>query len=127
MLKKSLALGLFAAGLMVAPGAALADYQSQNNNQSTVQQGVAIDGSTNAQSSESLSIQEQIQQRRDRIGRGRSYNRPAYCGVSHNGQSQNSSQGTLQSGEALGGSVNAQSGNTVNDQKQTAAARRACR
>ena len=130
MLKKSLAFGLLAAGLMVAPGAALADSQSQNNNQQTVQKGTAVHGSTNAQSSESMSIQEQMQKRRDRIGKGGRYGRyprPSYCGSGYNRQSQNSSQGTAQIGEAIDGSVNAQSGTTINDQKQAAAAKRACR
>ncbi|MDY6900738.1 MAG: hypothetical protein SWZ49_22065 [Cyanobacteriota bacterium] len=133
MLKKSFAFGLLAAGLMVAPGAALADVQSQNSNQNTVQDGLAEYGSTNAQSSESLSVQEQIQKTRERVGRGRGvygrgrkYGRPSYCGTSYNGQSQNSSQGTLQRGGAYDGSVNGQSGSSVNDQKQTAAKRRAC-
>ena len=53
MLKKSFAFGLLAAGLMIAPGAALADVQSQNSNQNTVQDGLAEYDSTNAQSSES--------------------------------------------------------------------------
>ncbi|MEB3216467.1 MAG: hypothetical protein VKN72_09570 [Nostocales cyanobacterium 94392] len=127
MLKKSLAFGLLAAGLMVAPGAAFANSQSQNSNQHTVQNGTAINGSTNAQSSESLNIQEQIQNRRDSIGRGRPYGRPAYCAPSYSGQSQNSSQGTSQSGGAVNGSVNAQSSSSVNDQKQVANNTHACR
>ena len=133
MLKKSLAFGLLAAGLMVAPGAALADTQSQNSNQHTVQQGTAIDGSTNAQSSESLNVQEQIQKRREgvrrgsyRHGYGRRYSRPVKCARGYNGQSQNSSQGTVQSGAAVSGSLNAQSNSNVNDQKQAAANRRVC-
>ena len=132
MFKKSLAFGLLAAGLMVAPGAALADSQSQNNNQNTIQEGAAIGGSTNAQSSESLNIQEQIQKRRDRVGGrrggyGRRFPRPRFCGSSYNGQSQNSSQGTVQSGAAVDGSVNAQSNSNVNDQKQIANNSRVCR
>ncbi|MBF2017487.1 MAG: hypothetical protein IGS23_20220 [Rivularia sp. T60_A2020_040] len=127
MLKKSLAFGLLAAGLMVAPGAAFADSQSQNSNQNTVQNGTAINGSTNAQSSESLNIQEQIQKTRDSIGRGRHYGRPGYCAPSYSGQSQNSSQGTSQNGAAVDGSVNGQSSSSVNDQKQVANNTRACR
>ena len=131
MLKKSFAFGLLAAGLMIAPGAALADVQSQNSNQNTVQDGLAEYGSTNAQSSESLNVQEQIQKTRERVGRGRGgygrrYGRPSYCGSSYSGQSQNSSQGTLQRGGAYDNSVNGQSGSSVNDQRQTAAKRRAC-
>ncbi len=131
MFKKYAAFGLLAAGLMVAPGAALADSQSQNNNQNTIQEGTAIGGSTNAQSAESLNIQEQIQNRRDRVGGRRGgygrFSRPSFCGGSYNGQSQNSSQGTVQSGAAVDGSVNAQSNSNVNDQKQVANNSRACR
>ena len=60
MFKKSFGFGLLAAGLMIAPGAALADVQSQNSNQHTVQNGTAVNGSVNAQSSDSLNVQEQI-------------------------------------------------------------------
>ncbi|MEO1377815.1 MAG: hypothetical protein AAFW70_26765 [Cyanobacteria bacterium J06635_10] len=137
MFKKSLAFGLLAAGLMVAPGAAFADTQSQNSNQSTIQQGTAIDGSVNAQSSESLNVQEQIQKRREKVGGhrgggyrrgyGRRYSRPVKCPRGYNGQSQNSSQGTVQSGAAIGYSDNAQSNSSVNDQKQTSATSRVCR
>ncbi|MEO1763263.1 MAG: hypothetical protein AAFR83_15080 [Cyanobacteria bacterium J06629_18] len=131
MLKKSFAFGLLAAGLMFAPGAALADVQSQNSTQNTVQDGLAEYGSTNAQSSDSLSVQEQSQKIRKRVGRGRSgygrrYPRPSYCGTSYSGQSQNSSQGTLQKGDAFDNSVNGQSGSSVNDQRQTAARRHSC-
>ncbi|MBE9212194.1 hypothetical protein IQ247_05625 [Plectonema cf. radiosum LEGE 06105] len=127
MLKKYAAFGLLAAGLMIAPGAAFANSQSQNSNQNTVQNGTAINGSTNAQSSESLNIQEQIQKTRDSIGRGRPYGRPVYCAPSYSGQSQNSSQGTSQSGAAVDGSVNAQSSSSVNDQKQVANNTKTCR
>ncbi len=135
MFKKSFGFGLLAAGLMVAPGAALADVQTQNSNQHTVQQGTAIDGSVNAQSSESLSVQEQIQKTRKKVGgrrgghygRGRGYSRPSYCGGSSSAQAQNSSQGTVQSGVAVDYSDNAQSGSSVSDQRQTAATNRACR
>jgi opacity protein-like surface antigen len=131
MFKKSFAFGLLAA-VIVAPGAAFADSQSQNNNQNTIQEGTAIGGSTNAQSSESLNIQEQIQNRRDSIGRsrggyGRRFPRPSFCGGSYNGQSQNSSQGTVQSGAAVDYSDNAQSNSNVNDQKQVANNSRVCR
>ncbi|MBE9212195.1 hypothetical protein IQ247_05630 [Plectonema cf. radiosum LEGE 06105] len=127
MFNKSLAFGLLAAGLMIAPGAAFANSQSQNSNQNTVQNGTAINGSTNAQSSESLNIQEQIQKTRDSIGRVRRHGRPAYCAPSYSGQSQNSSQGTNQSGAAVDYSDNAQSSSSVNDQKQVANNTKACR
>ncbi|MBE9212196.1 hypothetical protein IQ247_05635 [Plectonema cf. radiosum LEGE 06105] len=127
MFNKSLAFGLLAAGLMIAPGAAFANSQSQNSNQNTVQNGTAINGSVNGQSSESLNIQEQIQNRRDSIGRGRPYGRPGYCAPSYSGQSQNSSQGTNQSGAAVDYSDNAQSSSSVNDQKQVSNNTKACR
>ncbi|MEB3216465.1 MAG: hypothetical protein VKN72_09560 [Nostocales cyanobacterium 94392] len=128
MFNKYAAFGLLAAGLMIAPGAAFANSQSQNSNQNTVQNGTAINGSTNAQSSESLNIQEQIQKTRDRVGRyGRPYGRPGYCAPSYSGQSQNSSQGTNQSGAAVDYSDNAQSSSSVNDQKQVANNTHACR
>ncbi|MEB3216466.1 MAG: hypothetical protein VKN72_09565 [Nostocales cyanobacterium 94392] len=127
MFNKYAAFGLLAAGLMIAPGAAFANSQSQNSNQNTVQNGTAINGSVNGQSSESLNIQEQIQNRRDSIGRGRPYGRPAYCAPSYSGQSQNSSQGTNQSGAAVDYSDNAQSSSSVNDQKQVANNTHACR
>ncbi|MGB3641200.1 MAG: hypothetical protein WBA39_27010, partial [Rivularia sp. (in: cyanobacteria)] len=126
--------GLLAAALMVAPGAAFANSQSQNSNQQTVQNGTAIDGSVNAQSSESLNVQEQIQKTKDKVGRrggrfghSRRPSRPSYCGGSYNGQSQNSSQGTAQNGVAVDYSDNAQSGSSVSDQRQTASNSRACR
>ncbi len=132
MFKKSLGFGLLAAALMVAPGAALANSQSQNSNQQTIQDGIAEHGSTNAQSSETLNVQEQIQKTRNKVGGrggrfGRRRGRPAFCGSRHSGQSQNSSQGTLQTGEAFDGSVNGQSNSSVSDQKQTASTSRACR
>ena len=132
MFKKSFGFGLLAAGLMFAPGAALADVQTQNSTQNTIQDGTAIDGSVNAQSSESLNVQEQIQKTRERVGRGGRYGRygrygrPGYCGGSYSGQAQNSSQGSVQSGVAVDYSDNAQSNSSVSDQKQTAAKKRAC-
>ncbi|MGB6296968.1 MAG: hypothetical protein WBF90_12400 [Rivularia sp. (in: cyanobacteria)] len=134
MFNKSFGFGLLAAGLMFAPGAAFANSQNQNSNQHTVQNGTAIDGSVNAQSSESLNVQEQIQKTREKVGRrggrfghGRRFGRPSYCAGSYNGQSQNSSQGTAQNGVAVNYSDNAQSGSSVNDQRQTATNSRACR
>ena len=135
MLKKSFAFGLLAAGLMIAPGAALADnVQSQNSNQQTVQDGLAEHGSTNAQSSETLNVQKQISEARKRVGGGHIKGRfghrrprPVFCGTKFNGQSQNSSQGTLQSGRAFDGSVNGQSNSGVSDQTQISATSHACR
>ena len=134
MLKKYAGFGLLAAALMVAPGAAFANSQSQNSNQQTVQDGISEHGSTNAQSSETLNVQEQTQKIRERVGNrsgsfgnGRRPIRPSYCGGSYNGQSQNSSQGSAQNGVAFDGSVNGQSNSSVSDQNQTAATSRACR
>ena len=135
MLNKSFGFGLLAAGLMIAPGAALADVQSQNSNQHTVQNGTAVNGSVNAQSSDSLNVQEQINKTREKVGRRggrfghgrRRPSRPSYCGGSYNAQAQNSSQGTVQNGVAVDYSDNAQSGSSVNDQKQTATNSRVCR
>ena len=73
MFKKYAGFGLLAASLMIAPGAALADVQTQNSTQNTIQDGTAINGSVNAQSSESLNVQEQIQKTRERVGRGGRY------------------------------------------------------
>ncbi len=133
MLKKSFGFGLLAAALLVAPGAALADTQSQNSNQQTVQDGIAEYDSTNAQSSETLNVQDQIQKTREKVGRrggrfgvSRRIPRPRNCGGSYSGQAQNSSQGTLQSGNAFDGSVNGQSNSSVSDQRQTASKNRAC-
>ncbi|MGD1909909.1 MAG: hypothetical protein ACFB2X_03305 [Rivularia sp. (in: cyanobacteria)] len=137
MFKKSLAFGLLAAGLMVEPGAALADSQSQDSGQSSFKQSNAIDGREDANSSESLNVREQIQKRREKVGGhrgggyrrgyGRRYSRTAKCARGYNGQSQNSSQGTVQSGAAIAYSDNAQSNSSVNDQKQTSATSRVCR
>jgi hypothetical protein len=57
---KNLAFGILAAALAVAPGAAFAG-QAQTNVQVTEQNGAATDGSTNAQSSTSTNVQQQIQ------------------------------------------------------------------
>ncbi|MBV6624931.1 MAG: hypothetical protein KI793_18720 [Rivularia sp. (in: Bacteria)] len=132
MLNKSFAFGLLAAGFMVAPGAAFADVQNQNSNQNTIQEGIAEHGSVNAQSSEILNVQEQIQKTRERVKRGvhgryGRYGRPSYCGSSFSGQSQDSAQGTFQSGEAFDSSVNGQSNSSVSDQKQSAVTSHACR
>ena len=124
---KSLAFGILAAGLIVAPGAALADVQVQESDQTTVQQGSAVYGSTNAQSNEALNIQKQVQNRRNSVRRGYgSYRRPSYCPGGVSAQAQKSSQGTAQVGDAYAGSVNAQSNSSVSDQKQAASNRSSC-
>ena len=121
MLKK-LTFGILAAAIAIAPGAAFAG-QSQSNVQVTEQNGVAQDGSTNAQTSTSTNVQQQIQ-RANQLGNryGGRYNRPSYCPGRSNGQAQGSVQRTSQSGAALGGSVNAQDSVTTSNQRQILAA-----
>ncbi|SRR5579883_1999436 len=120
MFNKSLALGLLAAGLMIAPTAAFAgSSQSQGNVQSTEQNGAATNGSTNAQESNSVNVQKQVSQIRSRA-------RVPYGG-SHTGsttQDQTSTQVTGQNGAADNGSTNAQTSNTVNRQNQVTGIRK---
>jgi hypothetical protein len=114
MLNKSLVFGLLAAGLMVAPTAAFAgSNQSQSNVQSTEQNGAATNGSTNAQESNSVNVQNQI-------SRIKNHTRGAYGGyhTGHANQDQSSVQSTVQNGAADNGSTNAQTSNTVNRQNQ---------
>jgi hypothetical protein len=116
MFNKSLVFGLFAASLMIAPTAAFAGVnQSQNNVQTTEQNGVATNGSTNAQESNSINVQHQISNIQSRThGYGYNYHRP----VGRANQSQNSAQSTSQNGAADNGSTNAQTSKTVNHQTQ---------
>ena len=119
---KNFAFGILAAALAIAPGAAFAG-QGQSNSQVTEQNGAAVNGSTNAQSSTSVNVQQQIQRAGQRAGRG-GYNR--YHGGSKNcvaPQSQRSGQVTRQSGAATDGSTNAQDSNTTSNQRQTLANR----
>jgi hypothetical protein len=121
MLKK-VTFGILAAALVIAPGAAFAG-QSQSNVQVTEQNGAAIDGSTNAQSSTSTNVQQQIQranQAGNRYNRGRYY-KPV-CRGGSSAQAQGSVQRTSQSGAAIGGSVNAQDSVTTSNQRQILAA-----
>ncbi|MBW4611341.1 MAG: hypothetical protein KME22_30160 [Hassallia sp. WJT32-NPBG1] len=121
MMLKNLAFGLLAATLAIAPGAAFAG-QSQSNVQVTEQNGVAENGSTNAQSSTSTNVQQQIQNAQKKAGR---YNPGRYspvCRGGSNAQAQGSVQRTSQSGAAIGGSVNAQDSTTTSNQRQTLAA-----
>ena len=111
---KNLTFGILAAALAIAPGAAFAG-QSQSNVQVTEQNGVAQDGSTNAQSSTSTNVQQQIQ----KAGRRGSYYTPSYRKGNHTPQSQSSRQGTSQSGAAIDGSVSAQDSTTRNNQSQS--------
>jgi hypothetical protein len=120
---KNFAFGLLAATLAIAPGAAAFAGQGQSNVQVTTQDGAAIDGSTNAQSSTSTNVQQQIQNAQKKAGAyrpGRYYN-PA-CRGGSTAQSQGSVQRTSQSGAAIGGSVNAQDSVTTSNQRQILAA-----
>jgi hypothetical protein len=113
---KNFAFGILAAALAVAPGAAFAG-QAQSNVQSTTQNGAAINGSTNAQSSTSTNRQQQIQNAQKKRG---SYYKPGYRNGNQTPQSQGSAQRTNQSGAAIDGSVNAQDSTTRNNQTQNA-------
>jgi len=109
MLHKSLAFGLLAAGLILAPKVAFADtYSSQTSVQTTEQNGAAIDGSTNVQSSQTTSFQQTY-----------SGYQPYYYRYStpFTSQFQSSYQSTNQSGAAVDSSVNTQDNNTVNIQQ----------
>ena len=114
---KNLTFGILAAALAIAPGAAFAG-QSQSNVQVTEQNGSAINGSTNAQSSTSTNVQQQIQNAQKKAGYGRRYYNPA-CRGGSSAQAQGSTQITRQSGAAIDGSVNAQDSVTGNVQTQT--------
>jgi len=123
MLKK-LTFGILAAAIAIAPGAAFAG-QSQSNVQVTEQNGTAINGSTNAQTSTSTNVQQQIQRANQA---GNSYRRGGYnpvCRGGSSGQAQGSVQRTSQSGAAIDGSVNAQDSVTTSNQRQVLA-RRGC-
>ncbi|MGI2903570.1 hypothetical protein [Tolypothrix sp. VBCCA 56010] len=115
---KNLTFSILAAAIAIAPGAAFAG-QSQSNVQITQQEGVAIDGSTNAQSSTSTNVQQQIQ----KAGRRSGYYSPYYCRGGSNAQAQASRQVTHQNGAAIGGSVNAQDSVTTSNQRQVIARR----
>ena len=114
MLNKSLAFGLLAAGLMIAPTAAFAggSNQSQDNQQSTVQNGAATNGSTSAQESNSVNVQRQISNIKKRTNVG------VYPHNAYTSQQQNSVQDSGQNGAADNGSTNAQTSSTVNRQSQ---------
>jgi hypothetical protein len=121
---KNLTFGILAAALAIAPGAAFAG-QGQSNVQVTEQNGSAINGSTNAQTSTSVNVQQQIQ-RANQLGNrygGRNY-KPVCPGPS-SAQAQGSVQRTSQSGAAIDGSVNAQESTTTSNQRQILA-RRGC-
>ena len=124
MFKKSLAFGLLAAGLMIAPTAAFAG-QSQSNQQSIEQNGAASDGSTNAQSGQNISNQVQSQIRKVHNNAG-IYGYHGSCPSGYSSQDQNSSQGITQNGAASNGSTNAQDGSNHSNQVQSARSQRHC-
>ncbi|KAB8330202.1 hypothetical protein SD80_030820 [Scytonema tolypothrichoides VB-61278] len=115
MLNKSIAFGLLAAGLMIAPTAAFAGQQSQNVDQYTEQNGAAVNGSSVTQTSTTNSSQVQ----------NRTHSRPGnYYGGSHRTrQDQGARQTTIQNGAATDGSYTDQYSETNNDQRQDARGR----
>ncbi|MBO3463442.1 hypothetical protein G7B40_027225 [Aetokthonos hydrillicola Thurmond2011] len=124
MFKKSVAFGLLVAGLMVAPTAAFAgSSQSQNNVQTTEQNGAATNGSTNAQSSNSVNVQKQISNITSRSHRYGGLHR-GWGKTPHASQAQNSDQKTTQNGAADNNSTNAQTSTTTNNQTQNSAVAR---
>ena len=122
MFKKSIAFGLLAATLMVAPGAAFAQ-QRQSSDQFTRQDGAALDGSVNTQNSNSRVRQNQDQNtsasRRGYLGRGR-------CAAKGTEQDQSAVQTTEQAGVAENFSRNRQNSNTNANQRQSANTRARC-
>lgn len=114
MLNKSLVFSLLAAGLIIAPGIAFADSQRQETVQINTQEGSAIGGSVSAQSTENLSIQEQVKLRqRNTFKRFR-----RYCPGSYSTQSQTSTQASTQNGSAIHSSTTAQASSSVSEQNQ---------
>jgi hypothetical protein len=113
MFNKSIAFGLLAAGLMIAPGATFAG-QSQVSTQETVQEAAAFDGSRVNQRSNSNSVQTQTRNQRA----------PKYYGGRRNcnpgSQAQDNLQSTRQAGAAEFGSRVDQTSNSRNRQAQAA-------
>jgi predicted HNH restriction endonuclease len=125
MFKKSVAFALLTAGLMIAPTAAFAGVsQSQNNVQTTEQNGAATNGSTNAQSSNSVNVQKQISNIKSRSRRYGGWYSGAWGKTPHASQAQNSAQKTSQNGAADNNSTNAQTSTTTNNQAQNSAVAR---
>ena len=139
MLNKSIAFGLLAAGLMIAPTAAFAG-QSQSVDQYTEQNGAAVNGSSTVQTSTTNSRQVQNQrngrgnyrdygrdrnvrqnQRNSRPGYGRYGQRYGSSGKVN--QRQDARQGTVQNGAATDGSNTDQVGRTNNNQSQNSRGR----
>ena len=114
MLNKSIAFGLLAAGLMIAPTAAFAQ-QSQKVDQYTEQNGAAVNGSEVVQTSRTNSNQVQNHRTSNpRYGRyGNGYNRSGKVK-----QHQDARQGSVQNGAATDGSYTNQDSKTNNNQSQ---------
>ena len=114
MLNKSIAFGLLAAGLMIAPTAAFAQ-QSQKVDQYTEQNGAAVNGSEVVQTSRTNSNQVQNHRTSNpRYGRyGNGYNRSGKVN-----QRQDARQGSVQNGAATDGSYTNQDSKTNNNQSQ---------
>ncbi len=121
MFNKYAAFGLLAAGIMIAPSTAFADSQRQETVQITTQEGAAIGGSVNAQSSDSLNIQNQV-----RLRQRRAYKRLGYCPGSYSTQSQTSTQASTQNGIGIDYSDNVQANSSVSEQKQMVVSSTGC-
>ena len=121
MFNKSLAFGFLAAGLMIVPGTAFADSQRQDNVQITTQQGSAIGSGVNAQSADTLSIQNQV-----KLRQRRAYKRLGYCPGGYSNQSQTSTQASAQNGGAIDYSDNAQASSSVSEQNQVVVSNTGC-
>ena len=116
MFKKSVAFGLLAASLIVAPTAAFANTQSQTNDQFNEQNGAATDGSFNQQNAENVNNQRQVI---DGKSRRRGYRKPTrkYRGRRAK-QEQDNIQGNVQNGAADFESENRQDASNRNNQRQ---------
>lgn len=121
MFNKSLAFGFLAAGLMIVPGTAFADSQRQDNVQINTQQGRATGSGVNAQSADTLSIQNQV-----KLRQRRAYKRLGYCPGSYSNQSQTSTQASAQNGGAIDYSDNAQASTSVSEQNQVVVSNTGC-
>ena len=115
MLNKSIAFGLLAAGLMIAPTAALAG-QSQSVDQYTEQNGAAVNGSTTIQNSKTNSTQ--VQNARSARPVYRYGHRYGHSGTTN--QAQDAKQTTAQNGASTDGSYTNQDSHTNNRQRQNA-------
>ena len=118
MFKKSVAFGLLAASLAIAPGAAFAgDSQNQVNDQYNEQNGAALDGSYNRQDAKNVNNQRQVIDKKGGRSRyGKRYDRKPYGRRAKQGQ--DNVQGNVQSGVAEYESENIQRGSNHNRQSQ---------